>query len=145
MLTLKIVVALAALSLGGYLMLVAGETAKLRGSWKPLTYHQKDGPVLQVDGRLTFTDTEWTVLYFILQDGVPKQASGEAGTYQLDGDELVFLHRYYLAGQTEEPPKIKVRPSGEEYREECRISLDGDRLTVFFPSGNSMKLVRSSK
>jgi hypothetical protein len=126
-------------------------TPDLRGAWAPESYLLADGGVLPVEGRIFFTDSEWTVLFFVTVDGAPRRGSGEGGTYTLAGRDLVFTHRYHLSegaavgSLAESPLRMELHGAGEAPTEPARVELDGDRLTIRFgPSGNRMTFRRSS-
>lgn len=128
--------------------LQAGES-RLQGAWNIEGYMLKDGSQPLTRGTIAFGERDWVVLFFVVDaDGRPLRASGEGGTYVLAGDRLTFTHQYLLfsggapvEGLPESPPQLKL-DSGVE--EECRIERSGEELTIFFPSGNRMKLRRSS-
>ncbi len=53
-------------------------TQNIQGAWKPETYLLKDGSQLQVDGLIFFTETDWTVLFFILDENdAPQKVQGK--------------------------------------------------------------------
>jgi len=120
----------------------------LQGAWKIEGYELKDGGVPRVRGTIFFGEQEWVVLFFVVDaEGQPLRASGEGGTYVLKGDRLMFTHLYLMAtggdqvdGLQKNPPQMKL----DSYqKEDCRIELMGNKLTIFFPSGNRMRFVRS--
>ncbi len=121
----------------------------IRGAWAPEVYVLADGTRHTVHGRIFFTDSEWQVLFFVMEGDDPRRGSGEGGTYTLDGDHLVFTHLFNLsageamAGLPESPLRMEVRQGGGA-AEPTRIEIDGDRLILHFPSGNSMAFRRSS-
>jgi hypothetical protein len=100
-------------------------------------------------GTIFFGEQNWVVLFFVVDAaGLPLRASGEGGTYVLEGNRLIFTHLYLMAtggdpvdGLQKNPPEMKL---DSNQREECRIELIGNKLTIFFPSGNRMRFVRSS-
>lgn len=130
----------------------AAVSLDIRGSWKPETYRLKAGPVHEVTGLITFTEKDWSVLFFIVTDEGPRRGSGEGGTYTLDGDKLTFRHLYNLSGGhavdgfEASDLSMKVRPKDAEDApaEPCTITIEEDLLTIFFPSGNQMTFRRSS-
>ncbi len=107
-------------------------------------YTLQDGTVQEVTGLIFFTDRDWTVLFFTLDGrGGLTRGAGEGGTYTLEGNRLVFTHLYHLSsGST--PLKMFVKSPGEAEVEPCRIELEGEVLTIHFPSGNRMKFRKSS-
>jgi hypothetical protein len=132
----------------------AVQAADLRGGWEPELYVLKGGSEYQVKGRIFFTQTEWTVLFFVMdKEGKPRRGSGEGGTYTLEGDDLVFTHFFnFSAG--DEYGSFAERALGYEVRdasasdaptEACRVETAGDQLTIHFPSGNRIEFRRSSK
>lgn len=124
----------------------------IRGAWKPESYRLKSGPVHEVTGLITFTEKDWSVLFFIVTDEGPQRGSGEGGTYTLEGDKLTFRHLYNLSGGhavdgfEASELSMRVRPPDAEDApsEPCTITIEEDLLTIFFPSGNQMTFRRSS-
>ena len=131
----------------------AADTSDIRGAWKPETYRLKSGPVHDVTGLITFTDKDWSVLFFIVTDEGPRRGSGEGGTYTLEGDKLTFRHLYNLSGghavdgfeASELTMKVRPADAGDAPAEPCTITIEEDLLTIFFPSGNQMTFRRSSQ
>ena len=125
----------------------------IRGAWKPETYRLKSGPVHEVTGLISFTEKDWSVLFFIVTDEGPRRGSGEGGTYTLEGDKLTFRHLYNLSGGhavdgfEASELSMRVRPPDAEDApaEPCTITIEDDLLTIFFPSGNQMTFRRSSR
>lgn len=125
--------------------------APLHGAWQPERYLLKDGSELAVTGQIFFAETDWTVLFFVLDDdGMPKRGSGEGGTYTLEGDSLVFTHLYHLSSGeatgslADSPLRMEIHDASEADTEPCTIELAGDALTIHFPSGNAMTFRRRS-
>ncbi len=119
------------------------------GSWRTETYRMAEGAQHPVVGTLFFSERDWTALFFVLDgQGKPSRGSAEGGSYELDGERLVFRHQYHLSGGAEmeglaeNPLKMEIRKASEATREECRIELGADRLVIHFPSGNSMTFTR---
>ncbi|MCY3555546.1 MAG: hypothetical protein OXH56_09525 [Gemmatimonadetes bacterium] len=125
----------------------------IRGAWKPEAYRLKSGPVHEVTGLISFTEKDWSVLFFIVTDEGPRRGSGEGGTYTLEGDKLTFRHLYNLSGGhavdgfEASELSMRVRPADAEDApaEPCTITIEDDLLTIFFPSGNQMTFRRSSR
>ncbi len=130
----------------------SAESPDITGSWKPETYRLKSGPVHAVTGLITFTEKDWSVLFFIVTDEGPRRGSGEGGTYSLDGDKLTFRHLYNLSGghavegfeASDLSMKVRTPDADDAPSEPCTISIAEDLLTIFFPSGNQMTFRRSS-
>ncbi len=130
----------------------AAKPPDVRGSWKPETYRLKSGPVHDVTGLITFTEKDWSVLFFIVTDEGPRRGSGEGGTYTLEGDKLTFRHLYNLSGghavdgfeASDLSMKVRPKDAGDAPAEPCTITVEEDLLTIFFPSGNQMTFRRSS-
>ncbi len=133
--------------------LAAAGAAALQGAWEPETYILKDGTQHRVRGRIFFTASDWTVLFFVLDaDGKPKRGSAEGGTYTLSGNRLVFTHLFNLSsgaamtGLPEAPVRLDVREPASAPTEPCTIELTAaTALTIHFPSGNAMTFRRSSR
>ncbi len=122
---------------------------RLEGVWEAERYEIRSGPVHSLVGRIFFADGQWTVLFLVVgDDGLPHRGSGEGGGYTLRGDSLVFDHQFNfstgeaMAGLPASPLQMIARSAADAPREPSRIELNGDRLTIFFPSGNAMTFRR---
>jgi len=129
----------------------SGSPGVLVGAWKTQTYTMKDGPTHRVEGMIFFTESDWSVLFFVVDDGgVPQRGSAEGGTYELAGEALTFTHLYNASGggAVEGLPasdwSMRINERGQAPTEPARIDLSGERLTIHFPSGNHMTFTRSS-
>ncbi len=126
-----------------------GQDAELQGSWQPDAYVMADGTRHDVDGRIYFVGSDWSVLFFVTADGEPMRGSAEGGTFETSGDALVFRHNYHLSagaameGLPESPLRMNLVSDAEAAVEASRYEIAGDRLTIFFPSGNRMEFGRS--
>lgn len=115
---------------------------------------------LSVDGRIRFDPGsdgdgpgEWFVLFFVTgDDGAPRRGSAEGGEWFREGETLVLTHAWHLSvGDAVGPlPGAPLRmalrsfaEASEGHREPCRVEVEGDRMTLLFPSGNSMAFVRA--
>jgi hypothetical protein len=122
---------------------------EIRGAWEPETYLLQDGTRHAVRGRIVFTESDWLVLFFILDGDEPRRGSGEGGTYTLEGDRLALTHLFNLSGGEamasfpETPLRIEARQT-DGILEVTRVTVEGDRLTLYFPSGNSIEFRRTS-
>jgi hypothetical protein len=122
----------------------ASAASKIAGAWRPDLYTLKDGSEQAVTGLIFFTERDWTVLFFEVGDkGAPERGSGEGGTYSLEGDRLVFTHLFHLSGGST-PLEMSVKKPGEAETEPCRVEVEGETMTIHFPSGNRMRFQRSS-
>jgi hypothetical protein len=116
----------------------------VEGAWRPELYTLKDGTEHEVTGLIFFTDRDWTVLFFIKNaQGAPDRGTAEGGTYELEGDRLVFTHLYLLSGGSA-PLAMSVKTPAEAATEPCRIEVAAGVMTIHFPSGNRMRFRRSS-
>ena len=121
------------------------------GAWQASTYILKDGTEHLVTGQIFFTGSNWTVLFFVLDDfGLARRGSGEGGTFTLTGDQLVLTHRYHLsAGEAmpglaaSELRMVARGPDTNAPQEPCQVIRDDDRLRLNFPSGNAMTFIRA--
>ena len=123
----------------------------LVGAWKTQTYTLRDGPAHRVEGMILFTESDWSVLFFVVDDDAkPQRGSAEGGTYELDGDALTFTHLYNASGGhaveglAASEWRMSINEPDQAPAELCRIDLSGERLTIHFPSGNHMTFTRSS-
>ena len=121
----------------------------LAGAWAASEYVLSSGARHPVRGRIVFTDSEWQVLFFVMEGDVPRRGSGEGGRYTFDGETLTFEHLHHLsygrtmAGLPASPLTMTAR-DGDGPLEPTGVEIDGDALTLRFPSGNSMSFTRSS-
>ena len=121
----------------------------LAGAWAANEYVLSSGARHAVRGRIVFTDSEWQVLFFVMEGDEPRRGSGEGGRYTFDGETLTFEHLHHLsygrtmAGLPASPLAMTAR-DGEGPFEPTAVEVDGDALTLRFPSGNSMSFTRSS-
>jgi hypothetical protein len=128
---------------------LAGQDAGLRGSWHARQYTLSDGGTHEVSGQIHFTESDWLVLFFVMDGDAAARGSAEGGRYTLDGDLLTFEHLHNLSvgnaleGLPASPLRMETR-TGEGAWESTRIEIAEDRLTLFFPSGNQMTFVRGS-
>lgn len=126
------------------------QTTPLEGAWVPMDYVMTDGTRHDVDGRIFFAGSDWSVLFFVMEDGAVRRGSAEGGTFEATGDSLVFTHLYHLsageavAGLPESPLRMDVVATSAAVREPCRFEIREDRLTIYFPSGNRMVFGKSS-
>ena len=123
--------------------------ASLEGSWRAQEYALSGGTRHDVRGRIMFTADEWQVLFFVMDGEEPLRGSAEGGRYTFDGETLTFEHLHHLsAGEEMEglpaSPLTLTARIGDGPLEPTGVELDGDALTLLFPSGNTMSFTRSS-
>jgi predicted enzyme related to lactoylglutathione lyase len=142
--------ALATLGLGAVAAGALAADVDIRGVWHPDVYILKDGTRHAVKGQMVFAEREWSVVFLVTADGrTPRRGSGEAGTYTLVGDRLVFSHHYNLSGG--EPLaglaagsfEMNLHDAAGAPTEACRVERRGSRMTIRFPSGNAMEFERA--
>jgi len=121
----------------------------LEGAWKPTAYDLKSGESHSIDGSIFFQDGRWLVLFYVLDpDGNPVRGSAEGGAYSTLGDRLSLSHLSNLSSGEALPGleasalRMVLRREGEGTPEECGYRIEGDRLTIDFPSGNAMQFIR---
>jgi hypothetical protein len=152
MLELKRITVVTLLLLGGLCIPAAeSQVPGVRGAWKVESYTLKSGVTHHVEGMMMFSDSDWTVVYFVkTDDGEPRRGVGAGGPYLLVDDQLTLTRDYVVIGgkaigELEEIPlRFTVPGANASTVEECRIEHDGERLTIVFPSGNRMGFRRSS-
>lgn len=138
-----------AMAFVGMAVPLSGQQTPLEGAWIPTGYVLADGVRHAVDGRIFFTGADWTVLFFVIRDGEARRGSAEGGTFEVDGDRLVFSHLYHLSageameGLPESPLRMNLTAAADAAREDSRFQVQGDRLIIDFPSGNRMEFRRS--
>ncbi len=131
----------------------ATEGPDIRGGWNAELYTLKTGERHPVKGSIVFTATEWSVTFFVVPDagGTPQRAAAEGGTYTLDGTSLVLRHLYNfssgtaLPGLPASPLRMTVQDRKSAPLEQVTVTVDIERLTLAFPSGNTMTFRRSSR
>lgn len=123
----------------------------LEGAWSAEHYHLAGGVTHPVRGQIFFVDGSWQVLFFVTDEtGSPRRGSGEGGTYERTAEGVVFKHLFNLSvgdalpGLEPAPLRMTVRDPDEAALEPTRIDVDGQVLTLHFPSGNRMVFHRSS-
>lgn len=126
----------------------AAQTTDLDGAWRADRYELASGGSHDLAGHILFVEGEWNVLFYVLDDdGEPVRFSAEGGTFTRSGDDLVFTHLYYAAEgdavEGLEAQELRVDVRDEPLVEPSRASVDGDELTLFFPSGNRMVFKRA--
>lgn len=128
----------------------------LEGVWVAERYRLATGPEHPLDGRIFIDDGDWQVLFFVMgpeeeaesSAPEPRRGSGEGGRYEVRGDTVVFRHLFHLSagdsvvGLPASALRMEVTAAAEAAREPTRFIVDGDRLTLFFPSGNEIDFVR---
>jgi hypothetical protein len=121
----------------------------LIGGWKADHYYLKDGSNYPLLGQILFTRKNWTVLFIVVKDGMPQRGSGEGGDYTVDGNKVVFVHYYIvstpapaIAGLTEQP--LRAMEWDKSRVEASTFDVQGDRMTLFMPSGNRLTWTRTS-
>lgn len=124
----------------------------IEGAWQAQTYVLKDGTELEVTGLIFFSESDWTVLFFVVdEDGKPRRGSAEGGDYRIEGDQLEFTHFYHLStgeaygGLPEAPLRMNVATDDGASTEPCRVELGETQMTIYFPSGNQMSFARRSE
>lgn len=109
----------------------------VEGVWTTETY-VVGGKETSVDGVLFLTRGQWSTLYFVPGEQGP-WASAEAGRFTCDGQTLTFHHRLVFQGGGGRSLQIDQHAAREE---RCRVTCADDRLTIDFPSGNTLHLRR---
>ena len=121
----------------------------IRGSWHAREYVLAGGDSHEVRGQIQFTMQDWLVLFFVMDGERPARGSAEGGRYTFEGDHLTFEHLHdfsvgeALPGLGESPLRMETR-TAQGALEPARAVVDGDRLTLYFPSGNYMTFDRGS-
>jgi hypothetical protein len=134
-----------------YSVPVAALDPRVAGAWRTERYILRDGSQHPLDGLIFFTEKDWTVLFFVLDgEKEPQRGSGEGGTYTLDGEHLTFTHVYHLSagkqlGSLAASPLRMEIDHLDPSTEPCRVEIEGERMVIFFPSGNKIDFRRSSR
>ena len=121
----------------------------LEGVWAAETYALATGPTHPLAGEIFFADGIWQVLFFVLdEDGTARRGSAEGGTYDRTESGVVFRHLHNLsvgeemAGLAASELRLVTRGPEDAPLEPTDIRVEGDRLTLSFPSGNRMHFRR---
>ena len=130
---------------------LAAQTPEIRGAWNAERYIMREGAEHRVEGRIFFTESDWQVVFFVVDgQGEVKRASAEGGTYTLEGNDLTFAHLHnFSTGEAMEgleaaPLRMVYRELEDAPLEPSAVFVDGDELTLEFPSGNQLIFTRSS-
>ena len=122
----------------------------VRGAWTARRYILADGVDHNVRGQIFFAEHDWQVLYFVMDEtGTARRGSGEGGSYERTSDGVVFRHLFHLSvgdampGLAEAPLRMVARGAEDAPLEPTRVNVEGDVLTLFFPSGNRMTFLRA--
>ena len=144
--------ALAAIALSVGVAPAFGQDQDVRGAWSAETYFLRDGAEHRVEGRIFFTESDWQVVFFVVDElGEIKRGSAEGGTYTLDGDALTFWHLHnFSTGEAMEgleaaPLRMVYRDLENAPQEPSNVYVTGNQLTLAFPSGNRLLFTRSSR
>ena len=129
----------------------SAQVPQIRGAWAAQTYVMKGGTEHRVEGRIFFTESDWQIVYFVVEEGGEvRRGSAEGGTYILAGNSLTFVHLHNLSiggameGLEEAPLRMVYRKPEEAPEEQSTVGVEGDRLILDFPSGNRLIFSRSS-
>ena len=104
---------------------LAAQNADVQGAWSAERYIMKAGAEHRVEGRIFFTESDWQVVFFVVdEEGDIKRGSAEGGTYTLEGDALTFRHLHnFSTGEAmeglEEAPLRMVYRDPEDASEEA--------------------------
>ncbi len=130
----------------------SAQDSDVQGAWNAETYFLKAGAEHRVEGRIFLTESDWQVVFFVVDDqGEIKRGSAEGGTYTLDGDALTFWHLHNFStgeameGLEEAPLRMVYRDLENAPQEPSNVYVEGDQLTLAFPSGNRLLFTRSSR
>jgi hypothetical protein len=131
---------------------VSAQDSDVQGAWNAETYIMSAGAEHRVEGRIFFTESDWQVVFFVVDDhGEIRRGSAEGGTYTLDGDALTFRHMHNFStgeameGLEEAPLRMVYREMEDATEEAANVYVEGERLTLAFPSGNKLLFTRSSR
>ena len=145
---LALLAAMGALSVGAA-SAAAQATSDVHGAWAAERYLMAGGGEHEVQGRIFFSEHDWQVLFFVVDEvGEVRRGSGEGGTYTLDGEGLVFTHLFNLSageamdGLAAQELSMVSRSPEDAPTEPTRVDVEGDLMTLFFPSGNRMTFRR---
>jgi hypothetical protein len=131
------------------LLLCACSTPGIQGAWHPEQYTLQNGITHEVDGLIVFTESDWNVLFFVTENGEPRRASAEGGSFFFRGNRLILTHDYNFAygdevrGLAATAPSFRILGAAAA-TEMCTVEMTEDAMTLFFPSGNTMTFRRSS-
>ena len=96
----------------------------------------RDGKPVRLKGNLFFTRGQWSALYFVPQEAANDYwGSAESGRYTLRKDRLTFQHEFTFQGSTGTPVKMELAST---IVETCVIEPRAEKLTIHFPSGNTI-------
>ena len=107
---------------------------KLVGVWDTHTY-VVEGKNHALDGIIIFTENYFAgTAYSSFSGGEMDDSNANAGTYTIDGNKVTFQQQVQIhirPGDKKEPIFY-----GKDVPEEATFEIDGDNLTIYFPSGS---------
>lgn len=107
---------------------------KLVGVWDTHTY-VVEGKNHALDGIIIFTENYFAgTAYSSFSGGEMDDSNANAGTYTIDGNKVTFQQQVQIhirPGDKKEPIFY-----GKDVPEEATFEVDGDNLTIYFPSGS---------
>ncbi len=135
-----------ALSLAFFTGTASAQTqAELEGAWEADRYLMAAGGEHDISGRIFFSERDWQVLFFVLDErSEARRGSAEGGSYQLEDGLLTFTHLFNLSvgeemlGLPAAELRMVARSAEGAPQEPTQIDVEGDLLTLHFPSGNRM-------
>ncbi len=122
---------LAAVAVASASVPLSAQNTDVRGAWNAERYIMKAGAEHRVDGRIFFTESDWQVVFFVVdEEGEIKRGSAEGGTYTLEGDALTFWHLHnFSTGEAMEG--LEEAPLRMVYRDlEPNYHQASDRLST---------------
>ena len=106
---------------------------ELVGVWNTHTY-VVEGKSYALDGIIIFTKNYFAgTAYSSFSGGEMDDSNANAGTYTIDGNKVTFQQQVQIhirPGDEKEPIFY-----GKDVPEEATFEVDGDNLTIYFPSG----------
>ena len=110
-----------------------------------------DGTLHRMEGLLVLLDGHWAAVHVLMDDRVARRGAGEGGTYAATTETIEFTHLWHVSAgldvegvPRDDLARLVRNEAAAARRERCRYHVDAEALSIAFPSGNRLRLSRTS-
>jgi len=115
------------------------QSPMLEGSWKMEGYETAEEN-FDVSGIMIFTESEFGIIYTIMEENVAKYGRAHAGQYAIEGDEIKFTVPWWVENM--HGISMVAEKSIEAF---ARIKVENDSLLINYSSGSVQKFTRTQE